>query len=339
MKTVSESYTHSHVRAILKGLGISISAETFNDFLCYCPFHSNRSTPSFSVSTTKGLYICFNPSCDASGNILELVKNLSYRNDYESLRFVQSCKTEEADFEEELASLLEEKPDFVEFSQNKLDELYNSMNNRSRNYFHSRGIGDEEIEYFRLGYSEQQDMVIVPVHSPDGLPVGLVGRSIEGKDFKNSKKLPISKTMFNLHRAKRNSSVIVVESSFDAIRVHAAGYDNVIATLGGHISRDNFNSMNRYFNKIIIMTDNDPLRFTTNCRKCYPSECSGHNSGREIGMSIVKNLSNKDVMWAVYDNDTIYPHNAKDAGDMTGSEIRQCVRKAVSHVEYVGGLW
>jgi DNA primase len=339
MRTISESYTHSHVRSILNGLGISIASETFNDFLCYCPFHSNRSTPSFSVSTTKGLYLCFNPGCDVQGNVIDLVKELSHRNDYEAMRFIQSCKTSEADFEDELSALLEDKPDFMLFPQETLDLMHKDLDERSIGYFLSRGIDADCIDYFKLGYSKKQDMVIVPVHSPDGMPVGLVGRSIEGKDFKNSKKLPISKTMFNIHRAKKYPSVIIVESSFDAIRVHGAGYSNVVATLGGHISKSNFVLLGKYFNTIVVMTDNDKPKFNQNCRKCYPSACNGHNSGREIGMSIVNNLSNKDVLWAVYDNDTIYPHDAKDAGDMTNEEIRQCVRNAVSHVEYVSGLW
>ncbi len=75
----------------------------------------------------------------------------------------------------------------------------------------------EASSYFELGYSENMGMVTVPVHSPDGMAIGIVGRSIEGKAFKNSTNLPKSKTLFNIHRAKKiGDQVIVVESSFDA---------------------------------------------------------------------------------------------------------------------------
>jgi hypothetical protein len=87
-----DTYSPTHVKSILNGLGLKIFGETYNDFLCLCPFHGNRNTPSFSVSHTKGLYLCFNPSCDASGTILELVKEISHRNDFEAMRFIQSCK-------------------------------------------------------------------------------------------------------------------------------------------------------------------------------------------------------------------------------------------------------
>jgi hypothetical protein len=272
--------------------------------------------------------------------VLDLVKQISHRNDFESLRFIQSLKAEsELSFEDELSAMLEEKPDFVAFSQEKLDEMYELLkrNFDAQNYLLSRGIDLEAIENFKLGYSENQGMIIVPVHSPDGIPVGLVGRGIHEKTFKNSRNLPRSKTLFNLHRAKRcGGTVIVCESSFDAIRIHRAGFPNVVATLGGYISRDNLSHLNRYFNKIIIMTDFDNRleHVVPNCRKCYPQECEGHNPGRDLGMSIANTLKGKDIEWAMFDDKTVYPHEAKDAGDLTDLEIVQCIKNAMSHVEY-----
>ena len=334
-----DTYSPAHMKAILHGLGIKIYGETYNDFLCLCPFHGNRHTPSFSVSHTKGLYLCFNPSCDASGTILELVKETTQRNDFEALRFIESMRNESTpDFEDELAAILDDKPEFEPFPRTKLDEMYESMvaNSVPQEYLSNRGINRESIDHFRLGYSAKQDMIIVPVHSPDGIPVGLVGRGIAEKKFKNSRNLPRSKTMFNLHRAKKYSNVIVCESSFDAIRIHQAGFPNVVATLGGYISKDNLANLNRYFQSIIIMTDfdNKENHIVSNCRKCYPRACEGHNPGRDLGGTIADLLKNKDVSWAVYDNNTVYPHGAKDVGDLTDEEIVRCIKNAVSHVEY-----
>lgn len=340
---LTDTYTQSHVRRILRELGISISGETYNDFLCLCPFHGNRNTPSFSVSFSKGLYLCFNPSCDASGTILELVKEVSHRNDFEALRFIQSMKSEaEMSFEDELAELLQDKPEFAPFDQAKLDDMYLNLlayttGTDAQLYLSKRFIGSDLIDEFRIGYSINQKMIIVPVHSPDGIPVGLVGRGVHEKTFKNSRNLPRSKTMFNLHRAKKcGGTVIVCESSFDAIRIHGAGFPNVVATLGGYISKDNLANLNRYFSTIIIMTDfdNRENHIAENCRKCYPESCSGHNPGRDLGMSIANALKNKDIQWAMFDNNTVYPHGAKDAGDLSDEEIRQCIKNSMSHVEY-----
>ena len=313
-----EAYSQSHMRTILQTLGLDVVAETSNDFLCLCPFHGNRHTPSFSVSHTKGLYLCFNPSCGVSGNIVDLVKETTHRNDFEALRFITSMQPSSSEvFEEELASLLEDKPDFLEFSQEKLDELYNANDDHSREYFYSRGFTDKSIDHFKLGYSKSQGMVIVPVHSPDGMPVGLVGRSIEGKRFKNSTNLPRSKTMFNLNRAKREGgTIIVVESSFDVIKLFEAGFPNAVATLGGHLSNENLDNLNRYSSKIIIATDAD-------------------EAGRKLGETIATKLKNKEVLWASYEYGMIYPHGAKDIGDMTNDEAKQCILNAVPHFEYM----
>ena len=80
--------------------------------------------------------------------------------------------------------------------------------------------------------------------------------------------------------------------------------------------------------------DNKENHIVSNCRKCYPRACEGHNPGRDLGGTIADLLKNKDVSWAVYDNNTVYPHGAKDVGDLTDEEIVRCIKNAVSHVEY-----
>lgn len=316
---MTDTYTKADLRSILMSAGVEINSQTGTDFLCLCPFHRNLDTPSFAVSYSKGLYVCYNPSCGAAGTVLDLVKELTGRNDYEALRFIQSNKLSPQEIlEQELQELLDDKPEFVEFSQATLDKLYANLkeNTNAIDYFASRDINTDAIDYFKLGYSDVQGMVTVPLHSPDGLPVGVIGRSIEGKSFKNSPNLPRNKTMFNLHRAKREGgTIIVVESSFDAIRLWQAGFPNAVATLGGSISDQNIKNLNKYSSTIIIMTDND-------------------SAGRALGTNIANKLKNKNVLWAKYDHDTIYPHSAKDVGDMTDKEIKQCIKNAIPHFEY-----
>jgi DNA primase len=312
-------YTPNHIKSILKSIGLEIVGETGNDFLCYCPFHSNRHTSSFSVSREKGAFICFNPSCGEAGTLQELVKRVMNKNEFEAMRFISTKETESLEnFDELLSDAMDEKPIFEQFSEDTLAKLHNGLieSDKAKAYFKSRGIEMQSAIDFSLGYSANMDMVTVPVHSPDGTAIGIVGRSVEGKSFKNSTNLPKSKTLFNIHRAKRiGSHVIVVESSFDAIRVHQAGFPNVVATLGGFLSTEQHNLLNRHFNKITIMTDAD-------------------QAGRELGKSIANKLKFKDLLWASYEYGKIYPHDAKDAGDMTDQEIKTCIKNSVSDIEY-----
>jgi DNA primase len=315
----TKEYAPSHIKSVLKEIGLDIVGETGNDFLCYCPFHSNRHTSSFSVSQTSGAFICFNPACGETGTLIDLIKRTTDKNDFQSLRLIANKETEALNnFDEIMSDLFEEKPEFNEFPQETIDRLHADLagNKLAREYLGSRLITKESADYFWLGYSPAMNMVVTPVHSPDGLPIGIVGRSIEGKTFKNSTNLPKSKTLFNIHRAKKiGDQVIVCESNFDAIRIHQAGFPNVVATLGGFLSNEQQNLLNRYFNKIIIMTDAD-------------------EAGRELGKSISVKLKNKDISWASYGYKEIYPHGAKDAGDLTEEEIKICVKNSISDIEY-----
>lgn len=316
---MSDAYTKADLRSILQSCGIQIISQSGQDFLCLCPFHHNTDSPAFAVSYSKGLYVCYNQSCNSAGTVLDLVMKLTNRNNYEAMRYISTNKLSDAEIlEEELKELLDEKPEFEEFPQSTLDKLFNDLCNSTvaQQYFRSRNITFEAMDYFKLGYSENQRMVTVPLHSPDGVPVGIIGRSIEGKSFKNSNNLPRNKTMFNLHRAKREGgTIIVVESSFDVIRLWQAGFPNAVATLGGSISDININHLNKYASTVILMTDND-------------------GAGRMLGKTIAGKLKNKNVLWAKYDHDVIYPRLAKDVGDMTDEEIKQCIKNAIPHFEY-----
>ena len=242
-----------------------------------------------------------------------------HKNDFESMRFISSKETEALEnFDELLNDAIADTPTFQEFPHETLVKLNDDLVTewKAQKYFESRGINMDSGKHFNLGYSKNMDMVTVPVHSPDGMPIGIVGRSIEGKSFKNSTNLPKSKTLFNVHRAKKiGDHVIVVESSFDAIRIHQAGFPNVVATLGGFLSTEQHHLLNRYFNRITIMTDSDL-------------------AGRELGLSIANKLRMKDILWSSYSYGKIYPHDAKDAGDMTDEEIKTCIKNAVSDIEY-----
>ena len=318
-KVNSTQYAPNHIKSIVKALGLDIVAEPGNEVMFYCPFHSNRHTASCCINKDSGAWLCFNPSCGESGTLVELVRRVLHKNDFEAIRFIATQETEILNnFDELVAGMFEDKPDFEEFSQETINRLHTDLGSsqNAKDYLISRGINEESMNHFFLGYSNSMGMVVTPVHSPDGTPIGIVGRSIEGKSFKNSTNLPKSKTLFNVHRAKKiGNHVIIVESNFDAIRIHQAGFPNVVATLGGFLSTEQHNLLNRYFNKVTIMTDADL-------------------AGRELGLSIANRLKNKDLLWASYEYGKIYPHDAKDAGDMTDEEIKACIVNAVSDIEY-----
>ena len=334
-QTATQTYSSQHIRRVIEQAGITVASETWHDLLLLCPYHRNESTPSLSISKSNGKFICFNPACGERGTILDIVKHTKNLNDFEAMRFIINVKpTQQEKFEDELSNILKVEDDFIAFDQSKIRQLADALpGSPGERYMLGRGFTKETLNSFVDGYSEKMDMVDVPVYAHNGIPVGIIGRSVTDKRFKNSMGLPSAKVFFNMNRAMRASATaIVVEAAFDAMKVHQAGYPNVIATIGGHISPYKFQLLNRYFDKVIIMTDNDKPQYRGICRPC-DGVCRGHNPGRELGLSIAENFD-REVEWAQWSDTEVYPDNAKDAGDMTEDQIRKILKNTVSDVEY-----
>jgi DNA primase len=181
----------------------------------------------------------------------------SARTYFEAARYIKGKETA-SDLSTDIDKQLDKAPDYVPFDELIVKRLNASAleSPRAVRYYQGRLITKESVKKFGLGYSEKQDMVTIPVHSPDGLCVGFVGRSVEGKEFKNTPKLPKSKVLFNLHRIKTSRTVYVVESSFDAIRLDQCGMP-AVATLGASVNGTQIGLLQKYFNDIIVIADND----------------------------------------------------------------------------------
>ena len=339
-------YTPEQVEGVLDHIGVEVVSETGTHYLCLCPFHGNTHDPAFVVDKYKGLFTCFNPACQISGTFPELVRKLIRGSEFQVQRTILKYKnTSNVPFSERLKTIMEEEPDFREFKGDLAGMKAAFPGSIAEEYLLGRGFDTETLDHFDVGYSESKGMVVVPMHDPDGMPIGLIGRtpSDTDKQFKNSKKLPKTKTLFNFHRAKKTgaNALIIVEASYDAMRVHQAGYPNVCATLGGSFSAWHAAQVGRHFNTIIWMTDFDKKQYQPNCRLCKDIKfkydevkCVGHRPGRELARSGIRQLPSKRHLWAVYDGTCVYPHNAKDATDMTTVEVRQCLAKPMSNFEY-----
>jgi len=225
------------------------------DIIVFCPYHNNYRTPSAEINKVSGIFFCF--SCQETATLVDLVMHLSQRTYFESIRFIKS-KEKETNIETFINKQLVQEPEYTEYDIETV-KILNSQaldSDRAIEYFKKRLITKDSVIKFNLGYSEKQDMVTVPVHAPDGMCVGFVGRSIEGKEFKNTPRLPKSKTLFNLHRVKTANYVYVVESSFDAIRLDQVNIP-AVATLGANVSNKQIELLQKYFNSIFVIADND----------------------------------------------------------------------------------
>lgn len=242
-------------KRILVGLGIDVEGEVDTDYIIFCPYHGNHRTPAGEIDKIKGTFYCF--SCHTIADIHEFIMHVSGRTYFEAARYIKT-KAKEGDISQEVMQKLIDVPDYVPFDELLIQRLNNQAidSARAMSYYHGRRITEASVKKFGLGYSVNRDMVTIPVHSPDGMPLGFVGRSVEGKEFKNTPKLPKSKTLFNLHRVKSSNKIYVVESSFDAIRLDQVGMP-AVATLGSNVSNFQIELLRKHFNNIYVIADND----------------------------------------------------------------------------------
>ncbi|HIK32651.1 MAG TPA: DNA primase [Oscillatoriales cyanobacterium M59_W2019_021] len=117
-------------------------------------------------------------------------------------------------------------------------------------------------------YDRFRDRVIVPIHDSQGRAIGFGGRTLtdEQPKYLNSPETELfekGKTLFALDKAKlaisKSDRAVVVEGYFDAIALHAAGIENVVASLGTALSSGQVKQLLRYTQskQIILNFDAD----------------------------------------------------------------------------------
>ena len=129
------------------------------NYVGLCPFHDDK-TPSFSVSPAKGLCKCF--ACGKGGNAVHFIMEHEQMTYYEALKWLAKkyhieVKERELTSEEKEAQSLRESLFVVnEFARDYFQNiLYNHIDGKSigMTYFRQRGIRDDIVRKFQLGYS------------------------------------------------------------------------------------------------------------------------------------------------------------------------------------------
>lgn len=162
------------------------------NYIGLCPFHNER-TPSFSVSKSKGICKCF--SCGKGGsavNFIMMHEQMSYN---EALRYLakkynieiveKELTPEEREQETERESLLAINEYALKHFKYNLTETAEGRN-IGLAYFRQRGINDEMIERFNLGYAiDKRDEMLSDAISKGYkekylLKTGLVGKTEKG---------------------------------------------------------------------------------------------------------------------------------------------------------------
>jgi len=234
---------------------------------CPLPTHvSERSRLSFSVDTVKNVWACHSASCcklrqsRVGGNVLDLVACLeecSIRN--AALRLQEHWRSGRDD-NRQLASRESSRS-----SPLPLPRLRLSLRLRWHPYLEERGVQPGTATEFGVGYYTGSGFlhhrIVFPIHDSAGQLVGYAGRRLDGgaPRYLFPAGFQKSQVVFNLHRAVREAAgcAIVVEGFFDCLRVHQAGYPNVVALMGISLSEVQEQLLRQRFPRLALMLDGD----------------------------------------------------------------------------------
>ncbi|MCR4617760.1 MAG: DNA primase [Lachnospiraceae bacterium] len=127
------------------------------NYVGLCPFHSDH-TPSFSVSRSKQIYKCF--ACGEAGNVITFVMK------YENVTFIEAVKIladragialPEVEVSAEEKRKTDKKLRLLEVNKEAATYFYRCLRSphgeRGMRYFKDRGLSDETINKFGLGFA------------------------------------------------------------------------------------------------------------------------------------------------------------------------------------------
>ena len=127
-------------------------------YVACCPFH-NEKTPSFHVSPTRGIYKCF--GCGKAGSSVGFLMEYEHLSYVEALRYLARKYNIEIQETEETAEEIAKRQRSeslhlaAEFAQQFFVDSLQQEEGRAigLSYFHSRGLDDETIVKYGLGWS------------------------------------------------------------------------------------------------------------------------------------------------------------------------------------------
>lgn len=124
-----------------------------------CPFHNEKS-PSFSVSPGKQMYYCF--GCGAGGNVFTFLmeyENFTFPEAVKALADRAGIRLPEQDYSREAKEAADRKALLLQIQKEAAKYFYYQLRTakgeRALSYLKGRGLSDETIRQFGLGYSDK----------------------------------------------------------------------------------------------------------------------------------------------------------------------------------------
>lgn len=269
--------------------------ETSTDIMVQCPYHANgqERKPSAGIRKSDGLFHCF-----ACGEVHTLPEVISHCfGHYEDLLGSFGWKWINKNFA--AVEVENRKPIELNISRNKKQEEVQYVTEEELDsyrythlYMYKRGLTDEIIESFDIGYDKKTKCITFPVRDKSGRTLFIARRSVKTKFFNYPE--GVDKPLYGLFEIYRLEAVpkeiIVCESMLDALTAWVYGKPAV--AMNGLGTELQFKQLNELpCRKLILATDND-------------------KAGLKARSRIRKNVKNKII------TEYAFPEGIKDLNDL-----------------------
>lgn len=165
------------------------------NYVGLCPFHNER-TPSFSVSPKRNYCRCF--SCKKGGSPIDFLmqkEGIGYREALLMLAKKYHIEVEERELTEEERARMSRREAMLVANKWAMEEMASNLTstqegrNVGLSYFYGRGVTDEAIRLYKLGYALDSFSALTDAARKKGISeealreVGLTGIGNNGKPY------------------------------------------------------------------------------------------------------------------------------------------------------------
>lgn len=296
-----------------------------SEYAVCCPIHGERHA-SMRINVDKGVYFCH--GCKARGGMKALARVLGV-----SYRYNKA--------EAGMAQLMH-KLDLLRRGTGEVadsilsEDILKRYSLGSTSYWtdprpHGRGLNEETVEAFDLGYDPMEEAAIIPIRNMYGDLLGVTRRALR-KDaqirYRDPKGFKKTKHLFGSWFVAEAETpyVVITEGPLDCIKVWQAGHPSV-AVYGSYVSEHQMMLLRRMgIVSVVFMFDNDKQGLAaikqckgfmeTNQKKPDGTKVWAYNPATDMRKFFVLKRASYDGC------------GGNDPGDLTDEEIDNAVRSA-----------
>lgn len=207
-----------------------VGATTYS---CICPDENhNEKTGSFIINISNNLYYCF--GCGVSGNTLSFLTHYVFNDN-----FIEAVKYLANELNIALPVNKKEEQYLARMKRNAKD-FYASHTDISAQYLLDRGLEEEDVDEWLLGYDSVDHKITFPLFNSQKQVIGItfrwivmpVGANDKYKNPANGDYFNKSNYYYGCHLVdSKKEFLYITEGYMDVIMAHKYGLGNTVGTL------------------------------------------------------------------------------------------------------------